>query len=351
MVGRMPRWWAIALVAGLLAGGCEESDGGGGERPPEREMVRVELDLPRPEAGAPDAGTRAGHGGDRYLLRAAGADPIISGRVVPAAMPIELADASGTRVARVNVARDGRFSALLPRLPRTGAVTLPPHGRRGAGRAVADRDPRLTQARRRRGGECPRARGRPHAARRRAAAALRRARRKLGGAGVGGPRRAGPAGSPHARADRDHTRRGRRDRSRPGIGRVRADVRRRRSCAARSTSHPPRSRASGSLRARRAGRAPPPGEHRGSTPAAPAARCAARHWADATNASGLESFSESDPVRVLALAEEVPERHEQARRAPPRRRSSRPAPRLRSRCSPTCAGSRAPRPAGAPPCP
>ena len=96
-------------------------------------MVRVELDLPRPEAGAPDAGTRAGHGGDRYLLRAAGADPIISGRVVPAAMPIELADASGTRVARVNVARDGRFSALLPRLPRTGAVSF--RLTAGAGRA------------------------------------------------------------------------------------------------------------------------------------------------------------------------------------------------------------------------
>ena len=137
MVGRMPRWWAIALVVGLLAGGCEESDGGGGgERPPEREMVRVELDLPRPEAGAPDAGTRAGHGGDRYLLRAAGADPIISGRVVPA-MPIELADASGTRVARVNVARDGRFSALLPRLPRTGAVSF--RLTAGAGRAEPSR--------------------------------------------------------------------------------------------------------------------------------------------------------------------------------------------------------------------
>jgi hypothetical protein len=126
MVGRMPRWWAIALVAGLLASGCEESDGGGAaaERPPEPGMVRVELDLPRPDAGAPDAGTRAGHGADRHVLRAAGPDAIVSGRVVPAAAEIELADASGTRVARVNVARDGRFSALLPRLPRTGAVSF-----------------------------------------------------------------------------------------------------------------------------------------------------------------------------------------------------------------------------------
>jgi hypothetical protein len=134
MVGRMPRWWAIALVAGLLASGCEESDGGGeAERPPEPGRVRLELDLPRPEAGAPDAGTQAGHGGDRYLLRASGADPIVRGRVVPAAAVIKLADASGTRVARVNVARDGRFSALLPRLPRTGVVSFRLEA--GAGRA------------------------------------------------------------------------------------------------------------------------------------------------------------------------------------------------------------------------
>jgi hypothetical protein len=54
MVGRMPRWWAIALVAGLLASGCEESDGGGeAERPPEPGRVRLELDLPRPRRVRP----------------------------------------------------------------------------------------------------------------------------------------------------------------------------------------------------------------------------------------------------------------------------------------------------------
>ena len=124
MVGRMPRWCAIAIVAALVVSGCEESDGGGADRPPAPERVRVELDLPRPAAGAPDAGTRAGHGAERYLLQAGRAAPIVRGRVEPPSAALQLVAASGTRVARVNVAPDGRFSALLPGLSTTGVVTF-----------------------------------------------------------------------------------------------------------------------------------------------------------------------------------------------------------------------------------
>jgi hypothetical protein len=121
----MARRWAIALLAVLAVSGCDEDDGkDAAPSPAVPRAVQVELDLPRPQAGAPDAGTQAGHGGDRYLLKAEVADPIVSGRMNPPSALVELADAAGTRIARVNVARDGSFDALLPRLPASGVVTF-----------------------------------------------------------------------------------------------------------------------------------------------------------------------------------------------------------------------------------
>ena len=120
----MPRPWVIVLLVALVLSACDEGDGAEDERSPAAREARIELDLPRPEAGAPDAGTRAGHGGDRYLLRVDRPDPIVDGRVEPPSAELRLADVTGTRVARVNVADDGRFSALLPDLPRGGTVTF-----------------------------------------------------------------------------------------------------------------------------------------------------------------------------------------------------------------------------------
>ena len=310
MVGRMPRWWAIALVAGLLAGGCEESDdGGAGEGPPEREMVRVELDLPRPEAGAPDAGTQAGHGGDRYLLRAAGADPIISGRVVPAAAPIELADASGTRVARVNVARDGRFSALLPRLPRTGAVSF--RLTAGAGRT----EPRRTEilASRKSAASAPESVRVPEADRTPPAAGLllRSSERVVSSVAPVWADRDAPLGLDRptlalTAITRDED---------GGTGRVRVSVEYVRTCGGevvRRKLHFPPSEI-GRDRLAPGARAPasaPPGERpaRGRRQRLHRARqgLGRRH-----ERLGTRELQRPDPLRVLALAEEVPERSEQ----------------------------------------
>ncbi len=292
MVGRMPRWWAIALVAGLLAGGCEESDGdGAGERPPEPEMVRVELDLPRPEAGAPDAGTQAGHGGDRYLLRAAVADPIISGRVVPAATPIELAAASGTRVARVNVAGDGRFSALLPRLPRTGAVSF--RLTAGAGRAEPLRTEILASRKPAAGApesvRVPEADPTPPAA----ALLLRSGERVVSSVAPVWADRDAPV-----RLDRPTLELTAITRDEDGgTGRVRVSVEYVRTCAGEAVRRKLHFPPSEIARVRLAPGARAPAERRRRASVrleAGGSGCTVRGraWADATNASGLESFSD-----------------------------------------------------------
>jgi hypothetical protein len=291
MVGRMPRWLAIALVAGLLASGCEESDGGEAERPPEPGRVRLELDLPRPEAGAPDAGTQAGHGGDRYLLRASGADPIVRGRVVPAAAAIELADASGTRVARVNVARDGRFSALLPRLPRTGVVSF--RLTAGAGRAeplrteiLASREPGAGTPRSVR---VPETDGTPPAA----GLLLRSGERVVSSVAPVWADRDAPVRLDRltlalTAITRDED---------GGTGRVRVSVEYLRECGARVERRKLHFPPSEIARVQLAPGARAPAERRRRASVrleAGGTGCAVRGkaWADATNASGLESFSD-----------------------------------------------------------
>jgi hypothetical protein len=124
MVAPMSRSTALALVSALIWSGCNDEDGGEAKRPAAPRQVQGALELPRAQAGAPDAGTRGGHGADRYVLRAADADALIRGRVEPASAAIELVDDSGRRRARVNVAGNGNFSALLPDLPRRGVATF-----------------------------------------------------------------------------------------------------------------------------------------------------------------------------------------------------------------------------------
>jgi hypothetical protein len=123
MVAPMSRSTALALVAAMIWTGCDEEGSGDAERPAPRQ-VQGALELPRAQAGAPDAGTRGGHGADRYVLQAPRAEAVISGQVKPASAAVELVDNSGRRRARVNVARDGSFSALLPDLPRRAVATF-----------------------------------------------------------------------------------------------------------------------------------------------------------------------------------------------------------------------------------
>lgn len=123
MVAAMVRWFALALVTMLTWAGCEEQDGGGERGSPPR-VVQGSLEIERAQAGAPDAGTRGGHGADRYVFQAPAAEAVISGRVKPASAQVKLVDESGRRRARVLPAPDGSFSALLPDLPRRGMVTF-----------------------------------------------------------------------------------------------------------------------------------------------------------------------------------------------------------------------------------
>lgn len=124
MVARMPSWLPLALVAALAWAGCDERDDRDRARDSVPRQVQGELELPRAQAGAPDAGTRGGHGADRYVLRAPTAEALIRGRVEPASARVKLVDSAGRRQARVLPRPDGSFSALLPDLPRNGAATF-----------------------------------------------------------------------------------------------------------------------------------------------------------------------------------------------------------------------------------
>jgi hypothetical protein len=287
----MSRPTALALVAALIWAGCDGGDGGDSERQAPPRQVNGTVELSRAQAGAPDAGTRGGHGADRYLLQAPRSEAVIAGRVEPASAAIELVDTSGRRRARVNVARDGSFSALLPDVPRRGVATF--RLTATAGRAepwrteiVASRGPRADAPKTVR---VPERDGTPPFA-----ALLLRA----------GPRVVSSMAP--VRADRDAPLRlGRPDLRLTaltrdgdgGTGRIRVSVSYVRRCGesvTRTTRHFPPSEIA---RVRVAPGAVVPAE-RGREARlrldAGSAGCSIRGkaWADATNASGLESFSD-----------------------------------------------------------
>ena len=171
-----------------------------GRRPGRRAHGRLRqvegtLNLERSQTGPPDAGTRGGHGADRYLLRARDATATVTGTVRPASAAIELVDEAGARVARANVAPDGRFVAALPELLAPRERDVPPDGQVRERPAVEDRDRGVGRA----GGGAasagrPGAGTRPHAARRDPPAAQRWTRGELHGARARRPGPADPAG-------------------------------------------------------------------------------------------------------------------------------------------------------------
>jgi hypothetical protein len=120
----MARSCALALVGLMAVAGCDNNDTKGSERPATARAVTGTLNLERSRPGAPDAGTAAGHGGDRYVLRAPGPEGSVAGQVKPASAEMEIVDTTGRRVARVSVAPGGAFTALLPALPRRGTITF-----------------------------------------------------------------------------------------------------------------------------------------------------------------------------------------------------------------------------------
>jgi hypothetical protein len=289
MVAPMFRWFALALVAVLTWAGCEEQDGEA-ERGSRPRVVQGSLELEHAQAGAPDAGTRGGHGADRYVLQATAADAVISGRVKPASAQVKLVDESGRRRARVLPAPNGSFSALLPDLPSRGVVTF--RLTATAGRA----EPWRTEivASRRVGAGASRSVPVPERddTPPLAALLLRHGDRVVSSVDP-------------VRPDRDAPLRLRRPEltltaltrdQDGGTGRVRVSVRYQQSCgdarAVRTEYFPPSEIAR--VRVAPGVRAPIERRRRAALRLEPGPGCSVRGkaWADATNASGLESFSD-----------------------------------------------------------
>ena len=288
MVVRMRSWMAVALVALTAWAGCEDDGDRDAGRSSAPRQVEGSLDLGHAQAGAPDAGTRGGHGADRYVLRAEGAEALISGRVDPASARVELVDETGRRRARVLPGADGRFSALLPGLPRNGAVTFRLSA--GAGRAspwrseiVASRAPGRAAVR---ALQVPARDDTPPLA----ALLLRHGGRVVSSVAPVLPDREAPV-----RLDRPELSLTALTRDADGgTGRIRVSVSYVRSCDGareRRTRHFPPSEIA---RVRVAPGALVPAERRRRARVRLEPDCSVRGkaWADATNASGLESFSD-----------------------------------------------------------
>ena len=105
---RRVRWLPLTLV---VVAGC----GSNADAPKAPTSVRGTLELRTAAAGPPDAGTRAGHGGDRFAAIADGPLLEIRGRVSPPDARMKIDDGAARR-AHVNVDGDGRFRAALPAL-------------------------------------------------------------------------------------------------------------------------------------------------------------------------------------------------------------------------------------------
>ena len=105
---------AVAATA-TAAAGC--GDGGDPGTGTERGRVTGTVDLSRPAAGAPDAGTAAGHGNDEAIGAAAGSVFAFTGRVDPHDSAVRV-QVEGGRPGAVVVERSGRFSAAVDGLRR-----------------------------------------------------------------------------------------------------------------------------------------------------------------------------------------------------------------------------------------
>jgi len=105
---------APALLAAVAVAGCGEKD----EPAPSRaRAVTGTLELARPAAGPPDAGTMAGHRAPDAIASTREASLAFDGRVAPASSRVTLAREGG-RAQRVAVGRDGAFRARAAGLRR-----------------------------------------------------------------------------------------------------------------------------------------------------------------------------------------------------------------------------------------
>jgi diguanylate cyclase (GGDEF)-like protein len=116
-VGVVRRARRLLLVTAVLAAGC----GGEGDSevpgPAPPRAVRATVDLPKPAAGAPDAGTAAGHGADGAVVATSARVVSFTGRVTP---PESRVTAEG---GTVRVEPSGRFTVAVP-APRAGVASV-----------------------------------------------------------------------------------------------------------------------------------------------------------------------------------------------------------------------------------
>src|SRR5918996_3501018 len=111
---------ALVAALALTLAACSDDESPAPSAPT---AVKGSLYLERSEGGGPpDAPAQAGHGVDSFVVRTHGPRATITGTVRPAAARIRLMDTSGRRTARVSVAPDGGFRAVLPDLPRGKVV-------------------------------------------------------------------------------------------------------------------------------------------------------------------------------------------------------------------------------------
>jgi hypothetical protein len=103
----------LALVAGLLAG-CGEKDEPAASK---ARAVTGTVDLERPPAGAPDAGTQGGHRAPDAIASTTRDSLAFGGRVAPASSRVTLRPARG-KAQPVEVAADGAFRARAGDLRR-----------------------------------------------------------------------------------------------------------------------------------------------------------------------------------------------------------------------------------------
>jgi hypothetical protein len=102
---------AAVVATAIVGAGC------GSDRGPAGGRVTGAVDLSRPEAGAPDGGTVAGHGNDEAIAAAEGPTFAFTGRVDPPDSAVRVQVEEG-RPGAVVVERSGRFSAAVDGLRR-----------------------------------------------------------------------------------------------------------------------------------------------------------------------------------------------------------------------------------------
>jgi hypothetical protein len=104
----MRRWLAALLAASALAS-CGDSP----DDEPTRRAVSGSVDLEQPQAGAPDAGTARGHGGDVAVASTPHRGLVVRGKLAPPTSGLVLVDGRSRRQAPVAPDQAGRFAAEL----------------------------------------------------------------------------------------------------------------------------------------------------------------------------------------------------------------------------------------------